>query len=336
MENDHWLTLCRDLAAQRTSEVDLSHVENSRSNPADPTQSLLLALVLLSMPDAPELALHINESESALGFLARSGVLLAAGRRNAQIIGAPITSHQRLRNEAWSSWDEYLSGGEGALHVLPDLELASHRPQPMTEDGRYFPWLTRLRLGSKLSSADHRQLITDVDSTLFELTDNVHRWSRSSRAVASVGVTRGGGVESHDRCHIVVIDDGIGVLKSLADDPPALLEVKRQTEGPEGCMSLVAALLTQKFAERGQLPGHHGHGLYTACKHAAVSRVGTLEILTGTGNGIIHVTAKSGAPIHQHFIKLPGIFGTAVRASFNAVPAADSVNELDSEQLALV
>ena len=178
------------------------------------------------------------------------------------------------------------------MRVIFDLADPARRPPRPGDEGRRYWWIDNMKVGSSLSEEDSRQFNADADQILFELIDNVHEWAWATGAVACCSVTRGGGPASHNRLHIVVIDDGIGIVASVQnrrerellapwDSDPAIVDQSEALKISKAEV-LLQILVTEAFDARAVGPPDRGQGLH-AVGDLSKQWSGTLRLYTSDG-----------------------------------------------------
>lgn len=318
------------LADSPMPEVDLRDVTHDRHANAPWPDHLFLTWALLSMQQKV-VRVRLPEERAARVFLERAGVLTAARRRSLELVGGDSGGSDqdlrpRLANDDWQveAWDAAAVAADPELprhlRVMKDLEDPARVPYVVNDRGRSFLWLDQLgMLSDQLGAHEYQTLVADIDTTMYELIDNVHRWSCASRAIAVVAVTRGGGEESFNRLHLIVVDNGRGIMGSIDDDPPARLALEAQiSDGYTDRDRLLSTLLTSSFGDR-PLPGHQGQGLHSS--QVCGSRWGRLDLFTAQGASdghvVRHLSAAGPSNVRLEApVTVPGLTGTALHVTF--------------------
>lgn len=232
---------------------------------------------LLSGRNVTEVLLPTDLSQRRV--LARAGVLTAADRSGAALMieGRRVSVVEALRAESafpGIDWVSY-SGSEdlGRLRIIDDLELPQRRPPAPLPNGRRYRWIDGLKAATALGR-DAARFNGDADQVLYEAISNVSRWSGASAAYACFSMTAGGGLESFNRFHVVVADDGMGVVDSVERRRIARqLPDWRRTDRiralavEHGCSpeaALVLHLVEDSYGDRTVASTQDGHGLHTS------------------------------------------------------------------------
>lgn len=339
------------------SSIDLSDVDHGPAAHADMVAWSGLGWWLMGHePAAPALGdetldVVLPEPGSApMRFLGRTGLMTAAANRSAKLgyrddtlfdwthlYRDPQQYSPRLPGVAWASYDE-LDGDQ--LRVVPDLASSRRRVPELTSCGLHYPWLLRLNLGSPaISGRGIRRFISDADTVISELIDNVHRWSRADKAYAVVSLTEGGARRSDrrvswNRLHVVVADNGIGIPSALRRDAAAH-EAVRAAAGADSAsgfsdIELLKTLVFRAFGAR-RLANHNGFGL-NATQVRAAQWVGALDVLTvGTDGGVLRLgtrgLSEESVETDVTAPELPGARGTLVHVMLQAVDQRDAREE---------
>jgi hypothetical protein len=270
----------------------------------------------------------------------RGGLIQVCG-----IDGLPVRLHQAAVQETAVLFDEVTQERMLApsapvdLVTIHNLALPEHRPPEPDEHGRRYQWIRDL-IGdqqAKLTPRARSLAGSDASRCLYELVDNVHRWATASSGLAAVSITRGGGEESYDRLHIVVMDDGCGIIASFLDDAAESLPAAL-SDDPKG---LLQHFLEKAFGARG-VPRHNGHGLHVA-QLLAKTWIGRIDVLSADHRlpGTVHrarSTVRRGIEGCDSF-ELAGARGTIVEITLNLAVADEHRAEIEAlesdEQLEL-
>ena len=291
---------------------------------------LALALWVLSVPQPPS-RIILPESLLIRRRLARSGLVFAADQRGIDMeIGKNLVSvtealglasvHQTL---ALENYDLETSD---RMRVVSSLKSQARRPPAPDPTGRRYYWIDGLHVAAAHPRRD--SFDRHADQCFFELVDNVHRWSNASKAVAIVSATSGGGKDSHNRLQIVVIDNGIGILKSVKMKAEALirngLKLQCVSNGDKGnaeiAIEVVNDLLCSVYRERGVIGAQGGHGLNTVSQHVS-SWKGTMNVISSFApHRAIHLgrRGREGEWNRQEFTG-KDIQGTVVQLTLDAL-----------------
>ena len=328
--------------------IDLSQLAHDASRHADLVAWSTLAWWLLGYRRPSPTANGVGPSvvlpqarSAPLRHLARAGLVAASRTTKTQLrytdggtfgpadLYSTRKEHQpRLPNVDWDSYDDEDLGER--LRVLHDLAAPDYLvPQELRCGLRHLFIAGLLPRSEALSSDAHRKFLRAADGVLAELTDNVKRWSRASRAYAVVSVTRGGGqgngkAASWNRLHIVVADNGIGIRNALLRNRRSYDALRRESgsdlddlEEPQ----LLQRLLFRAFGGRG-LPGHKGHGLHKT-QTTAADWIGAVDVATVSETGGVTLVgtrgeAESAFEILTRAPRLPGARGTLVHVMLQA------------------
>lgn len=314
----------------RGRDCDLRALVHEQARHADLVPLSTLAWWILST-DVPleGRALLLPEGVTKIRHLVRSGILGAAHQRGMEFVAddgetvkdqidlVRIDSDQpRLgfHNQDVPIGDDVVD----RIRAVHDLTDPRHYPPQPSHVGLRYLWLTKLGIANA-QLADYFRFLSAADEILFELIENVHKWSLSTRGLAIVSVTRG----SCNRLHVVIMDDGCGIPGSLATDPAALEAVSELAE-VDGVEGLIATLLRDAFGDR-DLPGHHGQGLNVAAIRAS-QWVGAVDIVTSSwGGGAVHVGSRGlDETVESHGgLDLPEVSGTLVHVLLQATDARE-------------
>lgn len=275
-------------------------------------------LTLLRLPERGQEVFH------------RSGLVTACERRRVRCEVVP--TREERRDDALvgdESWDRFIAPSRPDDFVtIGGLADPSNRPPEPDEHGSRYLWVGGLigEQREKLAPRLRRLVASDADRCLYEFVDNVHRWAQATSAIATVAMTRGGGGESFDRLHIVVMDSGRGIISSVLDDPKIDRLPPELADDPK---SLLYVFLKKAFGDR-QVPRHNGHGLHVA---HLLSRewIGRIDLLSADHRqaDLVHRarnTVNEGIQECTSF-ELAGARGTLVELTFNLV-ASDAHREL--------
>lgn len=305
-----WVESAAQELLSKSGVVDLSDLVHDRARHADLVPLSVFAWWLLSADtDVAGCTLVVPPAGSSpLRHIARAGVITAAMARGLSIGHADGTTfdiahlqsdpslHQgRLPGVDWEVLDELMAADR--LRVIADLADERRKVPEQTSAVLHYPWLGNLGLESPaISKRGYKRFLADADTALAEVIDNVHRWSRATRAFAVASVTRGGQAEGADRLswnrlHLVVADNGVGVPVALREDVEASQAVT--DAAVDGIMSpdelndsdLLDRLLLYAFGYR-QLRNHNGHGL-NATQIRAGQWVGAVDVFTVGRDGLV-------------------------------------------------
>lgn len=318
-----------------SASIDLSGLRQTRSRHSDWVFPTALAWWLLGADIPPGLEVRLPKSMSARRHLLRTGVVAACRRRCLETTGWNGVVHglpqETLPHIAWENFDD--GAGIDKVRVLPDLEDRRTYPAAILEEGRRYPWLNALGLESpSLKGTAYRRFISDADTVLYELVDNVHRWSNADRALATVAKTKGGGRSPFDqtprswnRLHVVIMDSGRGIPQSLRSDQDAWDAVVAAAGKAYPSEWLLKQLLEHAFGGRA-IPNHNGHGLH-ASNALASQWIGEMDLLTVDPvdpGAVLYVRNREGTVTIEDRIHLPGARGTLVHVLLQGVDRSES------------
>jgi len=315
------------------STLDLTDVGESSSAHDHYLGIAAIAWWLLSTSEPPA-RLRVRTTRGAV--LQRAGVIGARGARRVELELAD--EHDRLDGEV--RWAEFVEPPMPArCVVIRNLAESSNRPPDADDHGRRYHWMAALvgAQEAKMTPKLRKIAVSDASRCLYELVDNVHRWSQAHEAIATVFVTRGGGELSFDRLHIVVMDSGRGIIGSVLDDPKASAVLPGALfEDPTG---LLRHFMEKAFGDR-ELPHHNGHGLHVS-QLLTKEWAGRIDVLSSDSRftGTVHharSTVANGIEARPSF-EFPGISGTLVSVTLNLTALTDNVRAqlCEEEQEAL-
>lgn len=319
--------------AAASSVLDLSDLSLGRFAHASHVAVSAIAWWLLSTPEPPvevRCATRIQQS-----ILQRTGVVEACRVRNVpvRVPKQPADESQRIKGVDWSDFNQPKPKNAA---MIADLADPLNRPPEPDEHGRRYHWIQPLIGRQERMDRRQRDLAaSDGARCLYELVDNVHRWAKAKRATALVYRTRGGGPESFDRLHIVVMDDGCGIIASVLEDPDARAGMPSGlVENPTG---LLRHFLEKAFGER-EIPRHSGHGLHVSQMLAEVW-VGRIDVISSDSrkDGLVHharSTVAAGVEGCESF-SMSGTSGTLASITLNLVaPTADVREQIEIDEQA--
>jgi len=194
----------------------------------DATLTALLANLLSALPGDRRVELTLPSSPSLQVQLARTPLLAVLAMRTEL-----VEVHPALRR--WAEfWDPHDAAQRARILAAPDTQDPVQRHLMTLVDphrrastdlqrdvrGIVDPWLGRLFV-ARGRSADRSRAMRDLETAMSELVENVgdhahvDRTGREARSVAQLMTTSGGGDRSHDRFRLIVMDNGIGLPKSI-------------------------------------------------------------------------------------------------------------------------
>lgn len=351
------LQLLRDAIG---TDLDLSAWTHGRYSHLGGSDLAILAWGLLTNPTQPT-RMVIPDQLPARRALGRTGVLFAAMKRGIPVVldGAEVgvgaalghvdyADTPTLPGFDWKRLDGLLVADDGSvvdrvtrLRVIADLEDPARRPPQPNAKGRRYLWIDNL---GAASGFDRRRFNGDADQVLYEAIDNVHTWSRASKALACCAVTRGGGDDSWNRFHVVVIDDGISVPTSVQEwrtanglgpwsDDDAVQRVASDSSVPriEGLLRLLV-----QFAQGGRCvePTDQGQGLH-AIGVLTHQWLGTFQWLTSDGHTCAWVgRTGTAAELESGSFEYASSTGTMLHLTLD-VRRKPEANTLSTETLAV-
>lgn len=313
----------------RASEpLDLTHLAATATiQPED----LVHALWVLSTPQPPS-KIVLPKSQKIRRRLARAGLVFAANRRGIelQMEQTPVSVPEAIGTDGTKelfALDHYDIAISDRIRVVPELESRLRRPPEADPFGRRHYWIDGL--GVAKGHPERDIFDSHADQCFFELVDNVHRWARSDRAVGVVTATTGGGKLSYNRLHIVVADDGIGMLASARAKAAAMMErgqevrcISADSTKPEAevAYAVMTDLVNAVYSDRRVCGAKSGHGLNTVNKHT-LRWNGTIDIVSSfPDSGVIHLGRRGRVGTwghNEHTIQ--GISGTLVHLTLDAI-----------------
>jgi len=357
------MTLATALDTLRSAdraELDLSDLVHDRSSHADTSDLSFLAWGLLCGVASPSRVI-LPEALATRRVIARAGLSFAAERRGIDLavgdetISAatalrPLDGNQSasLPGFDWKRCDGLLEADDGSLddrltrlRIVTDLEDPARRPPPPDDDQRRYRWIDGTGAASALEDVEARRFNADSDQVLYEAIDNVHEWAFAQRALACCSVTRGGGDKSFNRLHIVVIDDGRGVIQSVdhrrqEDGLGPWREVEQVSEiarahevsSEEGLLRL---LVLEALGGRQMIaPTDEGQGLH-AIGLLSQQWSGTFRWLTADGSRCVSVGRDgSSDDLRSESFAATGLRGTALHITMDAKARARDLVEASS------
>lgn len=276
--------------------------------------------------------------------LARSGAITAALRAGAALVvdGSTVSLEEALDVDSplpGIDWKTY-TGSEDLrrLRIIDDLERPQRRPPEPLPDGRRYRWIDGLRAATALGS-DAARFNGDADQVLYEAISNVSRWSKASAAFASFSMTAGGGNDSFNRVHIVVADNGVGIIDSVDQrrfarrlsnwrDEQSIQDLAEQHDCSVEA-ALVLHLVEDAYGNRSVASTQDGHGLHTS---GVLARQwsGSFDLRTaGTKKEI--VVSRTGRDPFEVTENVLRSAGTLFHVTLEACPLDDSATSAPSE-----
>ena len=291
---------------------------------------LVLTLAVLSSREPPSKIL-LPPSLLVRRRLARAGLVFAAHRRGIrmEIERTAVSVPEALEVPAMEqplALEQYDFGTSDRMRVVSHLESRSRRPPEPDLRGRRYYWIDGLGVAAGHPERDFFD--SHADQCFFELIDNVHRWASSTRAVAIVSATAGGGEQSHNRLQVVVADDGVGIVASARAKAAAMAasgtQLKCVSNGDKAdseiAVDVINDLLRAVYRDRAVVGARGGHGLHTINGH--VSRWdGTMNVISSFApDRAIHVgrRGRAGEWSTKKFT-VEGLRGTMAHLTLDAV-----------------
>lgn len=308
--------------------LDLTSLANTATiQPED----LTLALWLLSVPEPPS-AITLPRSLQVRRRLARSGLVFVADRRGIelQMEQTPVSVPEAIGTDGTKelfALEHYDIAVSDRIRVVPELESRLRRPPVADPIGRRHYWIDGLGVAKGHPERDFFD--RHADQCFFELVDNVHRWARSDRALGVVAATTGGGTLSHNRLHIVVADNGKGILASARDKAVAMkkrgqevrcISADRAKPEAEVAAAVMTDLVNAVYRDRQVCGAKSGHGLNTVNKHT-LRWNGTIDIVSSfPDGGAMHLGRRGrDGTWGRNEYTVQGISGTLVHLTLDAI-----------------
>lgn len=343
------------LGRAQGSVLDLSDFGHDRHSHPDPTPLVVLAWALLQV-DAPPRRILLPQSSAARRVLGRAGLVFVAERRSVELAidddvvspaaclrqPGPADPTLELPGFDWKRYDQLLTAADGSevepltrLRVITDLQDPARRPPPPDDYGRRYRWIDNTRAGSGLPKAERKRFYGDAGQSLFEAIENVHDWGEAGAALACCAVTKGGGEQSFNRFHIVVVDDGMGIHESIrrrrvAEELRPWQEEERvqdlaASQGIDPSAALLRLLVLEALGARSVEPADRGQGLH-AIATLSGQWSGSFSVATADGARCWWVARTGGeAPLRSGSWSTPGLHGVMLHTTLDGKPARPSV-----------
>lgn len=258
------------------SPLDREGVEARR---LDLLSIALLANVLLGVAGDVSMTVRMPEAASMRAQLRRGGLFFALAQRPGIVLWDPPSSSTTVTG--WSgAWrpalgDQLFPGAAAAelderLYLYANTHRLGQGYFRQYQPGAAMPWLANLVPVPKdrtlrqvrqafVASAVEAvvEVLENTSTHAFKrrqrLTEDwLHPHGRRAKSMLVCSLTKGGGEASWDRLHVLAMDNGYGIGRTLRWQHP-------ETDRPTG--ELLEAVLRRKFLERG-IPGHSGRGLW--------------------------------------------------------------------------
>ena len=264
-----------------------------------PEAVLLLVRALAARAAEQQISVSLPLNEGLRNQLARGGLFFALA--NAPLGLAEDAEFPHTLRQQWAQpwmagspeWRQTLFSpeeyGETVLPaepVQPDLLtfINPHRAdstdvaEQIAEDAAR-PWLNRLiGRSQRLTRRDREWLVSRVGLVVEQLVKNIRdhaRLRRGGSSLVQVFRTAGGGEQSVNRLYVAVLDDGVGIVKSV-----------RESFGVEGTSAEVLATTVA-----GRLPGYgRDRGEGYAAIGRAIARYGGGRVFAACGDENGHAT----------------------------------------------
>lgn len=283
----------------------------------------------------PASRVHLPADQNERTRLARTGILAAAECADSTVLvdGNELSVLEALGEAAPLPIENPDGTALGRrMRLFADLHKPYRNPSRPTlgrvretdNRGRTYFWIDSLGAAAGLEPRDARHFNQAADRIYLELVDNVHRWSESSRAISTVSVTDGG-TDSFRRLHLVVADNGIGILGSLRKK----MEMSHNAAGSsseewrtqERATAVIQKLWDQGFGDRCLPWAVHataGHGFNEIQKLVNLWS-GTINISTDMGISQVislqRIRNKSWSHLVRH---CPNVHGTIIHVTLEA------------------
>lgn len=288
------------------SPLDREGVEARR---LDLLSVALLSNLLLGTHGEAVVAVTLPKAPSMLAQLRRGGLFFALAQRAGHVEWKPTSSAELVA--AWSgAWrpavgDRRLFEDASAEEVDERLYLYANTHRlgqgyfRQYQPGAAMPWLADIvPVPRDRGLRQVRQdFVASAVEAIVEVLENLathafkrrqrlsedwlHPHGRRAKSMLLCSLTKGGGKESWDRLHVLAMDNGYGVGRTLRWQHP---DAKGSTA------DLLEAVLRRKFLERG-IPGHTGRGLWY------------LHGLARIAGGAVHVVTEDDQSHDRHGVQ---------------------------------
>lgn len=279
-----WSDVCcvSDASAGSTGlALDLSPLdrEGVKARRLDLLSVALFSNLLLGAHGHAVLSVTLPTAPSMLAQLRRGGFFFALAQRAGDVNWNPPSSAELVAG--WSgAWRPAV--GDRLFEEAPAAEVDerlylyanSHRLGQgyfrQYQPGAAMPWLADLvpvPRDRALRQVRHDFVASAVEA-IVEVLENLathafkrrqrladdwlHPHGRRAKSMLLCSLTKGGGSESWDRLHVLAMDNGYGIGRTLRWQHP---------DATGSTADLLEAVLRRKFLERG-IPGHTGRGLW--------------------------------------------------------------------------
>jgi len=272
------------------------------------TVALLANLLVGVLSDAP-LSVSLPAAPSMLAQLRRGGLFFALAQRRGAVTWQPRGASDLVEN--WSgAWrpamgDKLFVDDAAAAEVDERLYLYANTHRlgqgyfRQYQPGAAMPWLADLvPVPRDRTLRQVRQdFVASAVEAIIEVLENVasHAFKRRQRldddwlrphgrrakSMLLCSLTKGGGTASWDRLHVLAMDNGYGIGRTLRWQHP---------DATGSTAELLEAVLQRKFLERG-IPGHSGRGLWY------------LHGLSRIAGGAVHVVTEDDQSRDRHGIQ---------------------------------
>lgn len=265
----------------RPIELDLSAFDRAgaEGRRLDLLSVSLLANLLLGYYGEAELSVRLPTSDSMLTQLRRGGLLFALAQRKGQVNWSSKDSTTLI--EGWKgAWrpalgdrlfaDASADEVDERLYLYANTHRLGQGYFRQYQPGAAMPWLADLVPVPRdpVLRQVRQDFVASAVEAIVEVLENLathafkrrrrldddwlHPHGRRAKSMLLCSLTKGGGKESWDRLHVLALDNGYGVGRTLRWQHP---------EATGSTAELLEAVLRRKFLERG-IPGHNGRGLW--------------------------------------------------------------------------
>jgi len=292
-------------------ELDLSDLDRSgvEARRLDLRTVALLSNLLLGVLSDTRLVVTLPSAHSMLAQLRRGGLFFALAQRSGEVAWGQSSSQDLI--SGWSgAWrpamGDRLFEDAGAAEVDERLFLYANTHRlgqgyfRQYQPGAAMPWLADLvPVPRDRTLRQVRQdFVASAVEAIVEVLENLsthafkrrkrleHDWlhphGRRAKSMLLCSLTKGGGKESWDRLHVLAMDNGYGIGRTLRWQHP---------EATGSTAEFLEAVLRRKFLERG-IPGHNGRGLWY------------LHGLARIAGGAVHVVTEDDQSDDRHGVQL--------------------------------
>lgn len=258
------------------SELDRDGTENRR---LDGTAVALLTNVLLGLHGDADITVRPPRSTSMLRQLRRGGFFFALAQRAGRTRWTSPDDESLV--SGWGgTWrpakgDRLFDDGsadrvEERLYLYANTHRLGQGFFRQYQPGAAMPWLADLvpMPHDRSLRAARQSFVASAVEAVVEVLENLatHAFKprgaidddwlrphgRRAKSMVACSLTKGGGADSWDRLHVLAIDNGYGIGRTLRWQHP---------QATHSTADLLDAVLKRKFLER-DIPGHSGRGLW--------------------------------------------------------------------------